>query len=62
MRSEDAYYDSQPLGHAKLESTALYTQVATKTIREVMSPLDRLTPLMLKKDGPKDEPRHEPPA
>jgi integrase/recombinase XerD len=50
------------LGHAKLESTALYTQVATKTIREVMSPLDRLTPLMPKKDGPKGEPRHEPPA
>jgi site-specific recombinase XerD len=34
------------LGHSKLETTALYTQVATKTIREVMSPLDRLTPLM----------------
>jgi integrase/recombinase XerD len=45
-----------------LESTALYTQVATKTIREVMSPLDRLTPLMPKKDEPKDEPKHEPPA
>ena len=33
------------LGHAKLETTALYTQVATNTIRAVMSPLDRLTPL-----------------
>ena len=31
------------LGHAKLETTALYTRVATNTIREVMSPLDRLT-------------------
>ena len=31
------------LGQAKLETTALYTRVATKTIREVMSPLDRLT-------------------
>jgi integrase/recombinase XerD len=31
------------LGHAKLDSTALYTRVATKTIREVMSPLDRIT-------------------
>jgi site-specific recombinase XerD len=30
------------LGHAKLESTALYTRVATKTIREVMSPLEHL--------------------
>jgi site-specific recombinase XerD len=41
------------LGHAKLETTALYTQVASKTIREVMSPLDRLTPLMAKADEPK---------
>ena len=31
------------LGHAKLDTTALYTRVATKTISEVMSPLDRLT-------------------
>ena len=38
------------LGHSKLETTALYTRVATKTIREVMSPLDRLTPLR-PKDG-----------
>lgn len=30
------------LGHAKLDSTALYTRVATKTIREVMSPLERI--------------------
>jgi len=34
------------LGHAKLDTTALYTRVATNKIREVMSPLDRLTPLM----------------
>jgi site-specific recombinase XerD len=40
------------LGHAKLETTALYTHVATNTIREVMSPLDRLTPLQSKKDEP----------
>lgn len=33
------------LGHAKLETTALYLQVATTTIHAVMSPLDRLTPL-----------------
>jgi integrase/recombinase XerD len=30
------------LGHAKLDTTALYTQVATKTIREITSPLDQL--------------------
>lgn len=50
------HYDSCPLGHAKLETTALYTRVATNTIREVMSPLDRLMPLTAKKDKPKDEP------
>jgi integrase/recombinase XerD len=33
------------LGHAKLETTSLYTRVAINTIRAVMSPLDRLTPL-----------------
>jgi integrase/recombinase XerD len=41
------------LGHAKLETTALYTQVASNTIREVMSPLDRLTPLMAEMDKSK---------
>jgi integrase/recombinase XerD len=30
------------LGHAKLETTALYTRVAVNTIREVTSPLERL--------------------
>jgi integrase/recombinase XerD len=30
------------LGHAKIESTALYTRVATKTIQQVMSPLERI--------------------
>jgi site-specific recombinase XerD len=30
------------LGHAKLDTTALYTRAATSTIRSVMSPLDRL--------------------
>ena len=33
------------LGHAKLDTTALYTRVATTTIRTVTSPLDRLAPL-----------------
>jgi site-specific recombinase XerD len=50
------------LGHAKLDTTALYTHVATNTIREVMSPLDRLTPLMPNKDESKEAPKHEPPA
>jgi site-specific recombinase XerD len=41
------------LGHAKLDTTARYTQVATNIIREVMSPLDRLTPLAPKEmDAP----------
>ena len=31
------------LGHKKLDTTALYSQVATKTIRKVTSPLERLT-------------------
>jgi site-specific recombinase XerD len=30
------------LGHAKLDTTALYTRVATKTIWEVMSPLEHI--------------------
>jgi site-specific recombinase XerD len=40
------------LGHAKLDTTALYTRVATNTIRAVMSPLDRLTPLRPETDEP----------
>jgi integrase/recombinase XerD len=40
------------LGHAKLETTALYTQVATNVIRAVTSPLDRLTPLIPKRNKP----------
>ncbi|MDH3280801.1 MAG: site-specific integrase [Gammaproteobacteria bacterium] len=31
------------LGHKKLETTALYSQVATRTLRDVVSPLDHLT-------------------
>ena len=30
------------LGHKKLETTALYAQVATDILREVVSPLERL--------------------
>src|SRR5277367_4389304 len=44
------------LGHSKVETTALYTRIATNTIRAVMSPLDRLAPLMSKKAEPKDDP------
>jgi integrase/recombinase XerD len=43
------------LGHAKLDTTALYTQVATNVIRAIMSPLDRLTPLTPEKNR-KDQP------
>ncbi len=40
------------LGHAKLETTALYTHVAATTIRAVISPLDRLTPLSTRTPPP----------
>jgi site-specific recombinase XerD len=40
------------LGHSKLDTTARYTQVATNIIREIVSPLDRLTPLAPKKNEP----------
>jgi integrase/recombinase XerD len=29
-------------GYAKLDTTALYTRVATKTIQQVMSPLEHI--------------------
>ncbi len=35
------------LGHAQLDTTTLYAHVAANTIREVTSPLDRLTPLRM---------------
>ena len=40
------------LGHAKVDTTALYTRIATNTIRVVMSPLERLS-LKPKGDGPR---------
>jgi hypothetical protein len=39
---EGEHYVAWPLGHAKLDTTALYTRVATKTISEVMSPLEHI--------------------
>jgi len=39
------------LGHAKLDTTALYTRVATKTISEVVSPLEHIV-LKLKEVRP----------
>lgn len=46
------------LGHAQLDTTARYTQVATSVIRRVMSPIDRLIPL----DAPPPPPDDPPPA
>ena len=34
------------LGHSKIDTTTLYTRVATRTIHAVTSPLDRLMALM----------------
>ncbi len=34
------------LGHSKLETTALYAKVSTRTIHAVTGPLDRLMALM----------------
>ena len=41
------------LGHAKLDTTALYARVATKTIRSVVGPLERLK-LLIEEDSPTD--------
>lgn len=38
------------LGHARLDTTALYAKVATRTVRAVTSPLDRLA--LFHTDGP----------
>jgi integrase/recombinase XerD len=40
------------LGHAKLDTTALYTRVATKTIREVMSRLEHIAQKLKKAEPP----------
>src|SRR5271168_2457501 len=40
------------LGHSKLDTTARYAHVASKVLREMVSPLDRLTSLVPGKDAP----------
>lgn len=40
------------LGHAKLDTTALYTRVATRTIGQVTSPLDRIVLAAGREDRP----------
>jgi site-specific recombinase XerD len=45
------HYDTRLLGHSKLDTTALYTRVATKTISEVMSRLEHVA-LKLKEIRP----------
>ena len=40
------------LGHSKLDTTALYTKVSTRTIHAVAGPLDRLMALMADKPPP----------
>ena len=42
------------LGHTKLDTTALYTRVATKTIRKVTSPLDHLACKLKEASRPPD--------
>jgi len=40
------------LGHAKLDNTALYARVATKTMRTVTSPLDKIMARIAQGDSP----------
>ncbi len=44
------------LGHAKLDNTALYARVATKTVRSVTSPLDKIMARMAPKNIDGDSP------
>jgi integrase/recombinase XerD len=44
------------LGHAKLDTTGLYTRVANTTIRAVISPLDRLASLSEEEPKPAAQP------
>ena len=47
------HYDSCPLGHGKLDTTARYTRVATGMIARIESPLDLLS---LPRKKPKKNP------
>ncbi|MGK2923777.1 MAG: tyrosine-type recombinase/integrase [Methyloceanibacter sp.] len=40
------------LGHSKLDTTARYAHVASKVLRDMVSPLDQLTPLTRKMGAP----------
>jgi len=51
MSSLKVHYDACPLGHAKLETTALYTRVAVNTVH-IKSPLDRLDIKLTKRTPP----------
>jgi len=42
---ESEHYDSWLLGHARLNTTAIYAHVATKTIRGTVSPFETLKTL-----------------
>ena len=51
------HYDSWPLGHDKLDTTARYTRVATGMIAGIESPLDLLSrPRKKSKKNRKDPP------
>ena len=53
------HYDSCPLGHDKLDTTARYTRVATGMIASIESPLDLLSQPRKKRKKSRMEP---PPA
>ena len=55
------HYDSCPLGHDKLDTTARYTRVATGMIANIESPLDRLSQSRKKSKKPKKS-RKDPPT
>ena len=45
------HYDSCPLGHHKLDTTARYTRVATGRIAAIESPIGKIEVPHLKKKG-----------
>ena len=53
------HYDSCPLGHDKLDTTARYTRVATGMIAGIKSPLDLLSQPRKK---PRKRRKEQPPA